>query len=222
MKTNQKLIALTLCAGFTAFAVAEENPELAVQGTEEVSTFPMDVAPTQLTPEEEKQAEKVLNEACSIYNEILNEDDEGKAEYLQSNLVFVKDRIEKTAKELDVKKGELDVLNGKVMAAYDKIKALDADGAVKAKKRIQLVDEFRNKKETLTFRISMLENHLKALKSRQSSMKGELLNLGSVVEKEQTRGEKADQVLEGVKGELLKKEQEDREKEINSRFEKYR
>ncbi len=213
MKTNQKWIVLALCTSFTAFAVAQEEPELVVQGgiiEEDVAAFPTDVAATQLTPEQEELAGKVLDEARAIYADILNDDAEGKAEYLQSNLVFVDERIEKTAQKLKTKKGELDVLNGKVLAAYDKIKALKVDGKVKAQKRIQLVDEFRNEKETLTFRINMLENHLKALQSRQSMMKGELANLGEVAEKKPTDLEKADQAL----GEIKRTEQ-------LKRFEKY-
>lgn len=212
MKT--KIITMTLigCVAAVGSLLAQETTDQAVPGVieEETVSFPTDVAPSELTPEQEKEAEKLLDESRAIYADILDDDDEGKVEYLRSNLLFVKERIAKTTKELKQKRAALAVLNQKVLKKRREINARKTDAKSKAKSRIQLVDEFRDQKESLTFRIEMLEKHLQALQKRQAEIKTDLANLGEMADPEPSEGEKAEAELD----ELLRKEQ-------IKRFEKY-
>lgn len=214
MKTKYMVLFIALSAGFACAQELEVNSTKTADAgliQEDAVAFPSDVAPSALTPEQEKEAGKLLDEARGIYAEILDDDADGKAEYLRSNLIFVDERVEKTAKELEKKQAELDALNEKVLSKYKEIDARKIDGKEKGKLRVQLVDEFRDEKEALQFRVGMLKSHLTALQSRQAGIKADLANLGASAEKAPTADEQATAELE-----RLKQETQD------DRFEKYK
>lgn len=194
------------------FAVAEVNAAspLAEQG-EEVSAFPTDVAPTTLTPEQEKEAEKLLVEARAVYSDILDDSKESKADYLNVNLSFIDERIARSKKEFGEKMKALTELNRLVMEKRNDIDGSRADEQTKARQRIQLVSEFRNQQEALEFRVNMLKKHIEGLERRKSSIQAELGNLGTKATPVMTEAEAADKELDRLM-----------EQERQNRFKKYR
>jgi septal ring factor EnvC (AmiA/AmiB activator) len=174
------------------------------------AAFPTDAVVTPLTEAQEKEAGKLLDEARGIYDFILNDDDEGKADYLQSNLAFIRERIDTTSKELAQKQADLNALNQKVLDRQKQIDALQISDGEKGRKRVELVDEFRNEKESLTFRITILQKHLSQLQSKQSVMDSDLKGLGEAATPAPTPDQKALQELQKV-----------REEEQQKRFNKY-
>jgi chromosome segregation ATPase len=181
----------------------------AVEG--QTSAFPTDVAPTVLTPEQEAEAEKLLKEARGVYADILDDSDESKADYLNVNLSYIDERIERSAKELGVKEKELAELNRLVMERRNDIDRSRADDKTKARLRIQLVSEYRNQQESLEFRVGMLKKHIEGLERRKSSIQAELGNLGTAATPTMTEAETAEKELDRVM-----------EQERQNRFNKYR
>lgn len=165
------------------------------------SAFPTDAVVTPLTEEQEKEAGKLLNEARGIYDAILNDDDEGKADYLKSNLTFLGERIDTISKELAQKQAALEELNQKVLDRQKQIDAMPIPDGEKGRKRVELVDEFRSEKEALVFRITILQKHLSQIQAKQSTMDADLKGLGEAGATTPSPDQKALQELQQVRDE---------------------
>lgn len=188
MKCHVTLIfasaALCCLALPNARAQGEQNAEQA--------SFPQGVAVSELTPEQKEQAQKLLAEAVTIYDGILDDKNEGKREYLQSNLAFVTERMEKMRQELKTRKAAMAELDREVMEKEKAIDSMDVSDKEKEAKKVQLVGEFEDRQETLGFRIGMIERHVANLEKRESAIRAEMRDLQITPEQDQlTEADKA-------------------------------
>lgn len=206
---HKAILLMALMVPLCAAVNAQDNADTPVLVDANLA-FPTDAVVTPLTEAQEKEAGKLLDEARGIYDSILNDDDEGKADYLQSNLTFIRERIDTASKELAQKQADLNALNEKVLARQKQIDAMQITDGEKGRKKVELVDEFRNEKESLTFRITMLQKHLTQLQAKQSVMDADLKGLGEAAKPAPTPDEKAAQELQKV-----------RDEEQQKRFNKY-
>ncbi len=210
----KKLSLIMICVlGYAVspvFAQEETAMDASAPAAEE-NVFPTDVAPTVLSPEQEAEAEQLLKDARGIYSAILDDSKEGQADYLQVNMGYLEERIAKSKKELEAKQAELDKLNELVLDRRKSIDKSRADEATKAAQRVQLVEEFRNRQETLEFRINMLKRHIESLERRKTNIDVQLANLGTAVTPQVSDAQEAEKELERIK-----------EKERDRRHDKYR
>ena len=132
--------------------------------------FPAVAAATELTPEQDKQAQKNLDKAVEIYSEILSYNAEGKQASVESNLAFVRKRLQKATDEQTDKRNRLEILTDMVRKQGAAIDAMNVSQELKDRRKVLLVAEFREQKEYLDYRIKTLKGQIVKLREREVSL----------------------------------------------------
>ncbi len=176
MKT---LLKMMICSIAVLFVVPAMSNEVEAENGDNAAAFPADAAATELSAEQQAQAQQNLEKAVGLYDEVLDYNHEGQYETVKRNLEYIQKRIGRVAKEKADKEKSLQELDKHRLAQFGMIESMRVSQEIKDQKLRETKARFDEEEGYIKHRIQSLGEQLAGLQERREVLDSQLQTLAA-------------------------------------------